>query len=226
MKPIQAVLFDLDDTLYDRIPAIRTYATTYFFRDFHALLKPMPQQILADVIVEADGGPIRSGKEAMHALQRMLPWKATPPDWQQLMKHWFTYFPLCSHWTPEMEDTLRALKQRGLKLAVVTNGQAAGQNQKIDTLGIRPYLDAISISGEVGVKKPEPEIFHHALSILRVAPQDAVFVGDNPVMDIYGATRTGMQAIWLRRYDRPWYGPLPSPPQRIFALSDVLKILS
>ncbi|HBQ96297.1 MAG: hypothetical protein C7B43_11695 [Sulfobacillus benefaciens] len=221
----KAVLFDLDDTLYDRFPAIRTYAVRYFQRDFQELLAPLDSGVLAELMVEADGGPLRSGKEAMQALQRSLPWIQSVPDWESLMRHWFTYFPLCSERTAEMEETLDTLRQRGFKLGVVTNGQGPGQNQKIDTLGIRPYLDAISISGEIGIKKPYAGIFQHALQQLNVNPRDVWFVGDNPVMDIYGAYRMGLTPIWIRRYDRPWHGPLEGPPQTVRALKEVLSII-
>ncbi len=221
-----AVLFDLDDTLYDRFPSIRTYAVRYFFQDFHYRLEPLDADILADLILEADGGPLRSGKEAMQALLNLLPWSGAKPSWGALMSHWFRYFPLCSEKTPEMEETLKKLKQKGFKLGVVTNGQGSGQNQKIDTLGIRPYLDAISISGQVGVKKPDPGIFHHALDQLQMSGKGVWFVGDNPVMDIYGAHCVGLTPIWIQRYERSWYGSLAAPPYTVKSLREIFQFIT
>ncbi len=221
----EAVLFDLDDTLYDRFPAIRTYAIRYFHRDFQNSLESLNPDVLAELIIEADGGPFRSGKEAMQALQRLLPWSGSIPSWRTLMDHWFQYFPLCSEKTSEMEETLERLKHCGYQLGVVTNGLGPRQNQKIDTLGIRSYLDAISISGEVGVKKPDPRIFHHALEQLQMPPEKVWFVGDNPVMDIYGAKSADLTPIWIQRYDRPWHGPLMAPPDTVRSLREIFQFI-
>ncbi|POB10173.1 HAD family hydrolase [Sulfobacillus sp. hq2] len=210
---MKAVLFDLDDTLYDRYPAIRTYAQHYFYKDFGPQLSTIDQEWLAQALITADGGPLRGGREAMQALQRALPWlPGKMPSWQELLAHWQAYFPYCSHWTPELDQLLRSLSQLGWKIGIVTNGPGPGQRQKIDTLGIGNYLDAVVISGEYGVKKPDPAIFMEALRQLGVVAHQSWFVGDNPATDIAGAVSAGLKAIWLRRYHRPWYGPLSKPP--------------
>ena len=223
---IRAVLFDLDDTLYDRFPAIRTYARSYFIRDFGNRMEPLDVEMLAEMVVGADGGPQRTGKEAMRELQRRLPWKpGQVPSWRQLLEHWLEFFPYCSQWTQEMEDVVTSLKQHGLKLAVVTNGPSLGQNRKIDALGIRPCLDAVVISGSFGVRKPEPAIFLEALARLEIAAPDAWFVGDNPVADIGGAMAVGMETVWLRRYGRPWRGASLGPGHTVTDIREVLPLV-
>lgn len=225
MGLIRAVLFDLDDTLYDRFPAIRTYAGSYFIRDFGHRMEPLDVETLAEMVVGADGGPERTGKEAMRELQRLLPWNlGQVPSWRQLLEHWLEFFPYCSQWTQEMEDVLSSLKQHGLKLAVVTNGPSLGQNRKIDALRIRPYLDAVVISGSFGVRKPEPAIFLEALAQLEIAAPDAWFVGDNPVADIAGAMAVGLGTVWLRRYGRPWRGSSPGPGHTVTDIREVVPL--
>lgn len=108
---------------------------------------------------------------------------------------------------PGMETTLATLDGRGLRLGLVTNGRVVIQGRKIDGLGLRDRLDPIVISEAVGVRKPEPAIFAHALAALALGPEEVAFVGDNPEADVAGAKAAGLRAVWMR--DAFW----PEPPE-------------
>jgi HAD superfamily hydrolase (TIGR01549 family) len=104
---------------------------------------------------------------------------------------------------PLFEDTLSTLavlQQRGFILGVVTNRVWGGKpfQEDLHTLGLHNYFDlsTIAVSGDLGVRKPNPTIFLHALNALNVAPQEAVMVGDSLLTDIVGAQRLGIFAIW------------------------------
>jgi len=97
-------------------------------------------------------------------------------------------------------STLATLQQRGYLLGIVTNRLWGGQpfQEDMQTLGLHNYFDlrTIAVSADLGVRKPNPAIFFHALNALNVAPEDAVMVGDSLSTDIVGAQRTGIFAIW------------------------------
>jgi putative hydrolase of the HAD superfamily len=76
----------------------------------------------------------------------------------------------------------------------------------IEALGIAPYFTAILASEREGLKKPDARLFHMAAQRLGVAPPEAVFVGDHPLVDIAGARGAGLKAIWKR--DPFWEPPL------------------
>jgi putative hydrolase of the HAD superfamily len=99
----------------------------------------------------------------------------------------------------EALDTLRA---RGCALALVTNGDSAGQRAKVARFGLRPRFDAIVVEGEVGAGKPDPRIFQEALRRLGASPGDACMVGDNFVWDIEGPGALGIRGIWIDREGR------------------------
>ena len=88
------------------------------------------------------------------------------------------------------------------ELALVTNGIAEVQRAKITRLGLAQWFDAISISGELGVAKPDPAIFDHALSLCTsttlTSRRSALMVGDSIDSDIRGAARAGLSSCWLR----------------------------
>ena len=85
------------------------------------------------------------------------------------------------------------------RLGIVTNNSTAEQIEKLRALNIASYFDAVVISEDVGVYKPDPKIFAIALDRIDVAAQDAVFIGDNWTSDIVGALNVGMAAVWLDR---------------------------
>ncbi len=100
---------------------------------------------------------------------------------------------------PEVPGVLDALAKR-YRLAIVSNGLGEEQRLKIAPLGLDRHIDAVAISGELGVRKPAPEIFEHVLAALDVSPSDAVHVGDDFGADIEGALASRLAAgVWVRR---------------------------
>lgn len=84
-------------------------------------------------------------------------------------------------------------------LGLITNGDGAQQRQKLDQMGIAERFCSVVISGDIGIAKPEREIFERSAAELGLQPSELLFIGDNPENDVYGATQAGWQAIWLNR---------------------------
>jgi YjjG family noncanonical pyrimidine nucleotidase len=106
-------------------------------------------------------------------------------------------------------ELLDALHGR-TKLAIVTNNSATEQWDKLRYLGIADRFDAVLISEEVGITKPNRAIFDAALSRLDCAQGDAVMVGDNWEADVMGARAAGIAAIWFNRFKQPRRAPVPA----------------
>ena len=94
-------------------------------------------------------------------------------------------------------DVLDAMKQRGMKMALITNGNAISQRRSVDRFALDRYFDCIVIEGEFGVGKPDERVFRHALASCRVDPSRTWMVGDNLEADIATAHRLGMHTIWV-----------------------------
>ena len=94
-------------------------------------------------------------------------------------------------------STLSVIRNAGLKVGVVSNAHLLPElmREDWDNLGFGNVVDASVISCELGVRKPHPDIFLAALQKLRVAPEQAVFVGDRSLDDVRGAHGVGMRAI-------------------------------
>jgi putative hydrolase of the HAD superfamily len=120
-------------------------------------------------------------------------------------------------------EVLRAVRAKGVRTGLLTNGSSEFQRRKIERFSLEPLLDVIVIEGEFGVGKPDDRVFLHALESLAVEPPDAWMVGDNLHADIEPAQRLGIFAIWV---DQAGAGP-PSeagvyPDRTIRSLSELL----
>ncbi len=120
-------------------------------------------------------------------------------------------------------DSLRSL---GLKTGIVANSwpdPGRVLRADIDRFGLADRIDAIAISEEVGVRKPDPQIFIHCCRQLGVAPSEAMHVGDNLEADVAGAHGAGIttvQALWFVADEQP---AAVEPDFRAFTPMDVLN---
>jgi putative hydrolase of the HAD superfamily len=108
---------------------------------------------------------------------------------------------------------LDSLRSRGIKTGLVANSwpePARLLRADVEWFGLTALFDVIVFSEEVGFRKPQPEIFLHALGQLGVYPENAMFVGDRLDTDVQGAAQVGMatvQALWFRADDTPGIEP-------------------
>jgi putative hydrolase of the HAD superfamily len=101
---------------------------------------------------------------------------------------------------PDVRPTIQALRERHLKLAIVSNWDESLLSH-CDDLGMTPLFDTIVGSAYVGFEKPDPRIFTVALQRLGVTPDQVVHVGDIYASDVVGARRAGITPVLLDRFD-------------------------
>ncbi|HEX7292282.1 MAG TPA: HAD family hydrolase [Conexibacter sp.] len=89
------------------------------------------------------------------------------------------------------------------ELALVTNGAACLQREKLAASGLADRFPTVVVSADVGAAKPDAAIFRHALALLGCEPARATMVGDSLRKDVRGALAAGLGAVWLNRSGRP-----------------------
>ena len=94
---------------------------------------------------------------------------------------------------------LKALKKSGARLGLISNLWPFPVEHIFEGNGLGRYFEHRIYSFDVGFVKPDPEIFREAQELFRVAPEDCVMIGDNPVADIDGALAVGMRAALIDR---------------------------
>jgi putative hydrolase of the HAD superfamily len=218
----QAMLFDLDETLTDRMRSILQYAAR-FRGDFADHLASTAVSTIADALLHANVRGYRPREEIWRDFSQRLPWRTVPPI-SHLRRHWETGFPRAIVAREGLEETLSALHTQGMRLGIVTNGEVQFQAPKITQLSIGRYLSTVVISEATQVHKPDPRIFAHALAQIGCRAADTWFVGDDPVNDVLGAMVVGMRAIWLTGV-RPWPTDRPEPQWQIAALGELVELM-
>ncbi len=95
----------------------------------------------------------------------------------------------------DAEETLTYLKNRCYVLHIITNGFEKVQHAKLKNSGIMDYFETVTCSDSIGVSKPAPEIFNHALSLSSAESNNSIYVGDNIESDVMGAYNSGWPVI-------------------------------
>jgi len=124
---------------------------------------------------------------------------------------------------PGAHETIDALKARGIKLALVTNGAAAIQRAKIERFALAHRFDHIQIEGEHGFGKPEERAYRHAMERLGVEAPDTWMIGDNLEWEVEMPQRLGIYAIWMDTHgDGLPRGSTVTPDRIIRSLTELL----
>jgi len=165
------LLFDLDDTLY----AERLYVDSGLRAVAHEA------ETRHGLGYEASISVMRAGDNAFDALHAVLP----QMDIAEMLHVYRTHKPDISL-ADDVRDTLGALRARGFRLGIITDGRSIGQRNKILALGLDRMIDYLSISEEIGADKLSALPFVKAMDYFG---QDSryIYIGDNPAKDFFHA---------------------------------------
>lgn len=206
MPPIRGVLFDLDDTLAnssaveERIwnDVVALIASRYGVLDRELLRARYLEALHRHYPALAAGDIDMPTFRRIRLAETLEPWG---PLEEELLE---AYVAEKARIADEMVaapgaiDTVRALRRRGIRVGVLTNGPSAFQRRKLETSGIGAEVDAVAVSGELGVAKPDERAFALALGLLGRTAAETAMVGDSVENDVLGAMRAGLAAVvWM-----------------------------
>jgi putative hydrolase of the HAD superfamily len=119
------------------------------------------------------------------------------------------------HFFAGARETLALLRERGHRLALVTNGGAESQREKIERFELAPLFDVVLVEGELGFGKPDARVFARALRALDAAPHEALMTGNDLRSDVFGAKRAGVRAVWVDHARAGVPAGAPAQPDRV-----------
>jgi len=126
---------------------------------------------------------------------------------------------------PETLPLLIALRQRGLKLGLISNC-SADAGAAIARIGLAEHFDAIILSCDIGLMKPDPAIYQHACTALDVRPSEAMFVADGAFGELDAARALGMLAVKVEQPNQSGdFGTSTSFDHRVDRLDQILALL-
>jgi len=135
-----------------------------------------------------------------------------------IAKRWWSN--ACVELYPNVKETLKKLKEEGLKIGVVTNGFQSDIDEILARTCLSNFFDVTVGVDAVGKPKPSEEIFLYALKKLRFSAKETLFVGDNPETDYVGAEKAGLKALLIDRDNK-----MCRRIRKIQDLSEIMKYL-
>ena len=232
---VKAVLFDLDDTLFDHLYSTRqglhTVCQAYpcfqqrpldeLFADYTRLLDEVHLRVLEGSLTIDEGRRERFRRFfLLHAPETENLLTASE---HAAMLHRETY--QASRQVVAGATALLERLRGKVKVAIVTNNLEAEQIEKLSHLRMDHLIDELVTSEETGYIKPDPGIFRVALKRLSCRAEEAVMIGDSWRSDVLGATSAGIRAIWLNRTGTPCPDPALAAEIRALEPLDVLMKL-
>ena len=238
VRPPRALLLDLDGTLLDEsrlqeavLGTCERLATVLTGLDASQLAEANAREwaaYWAGIEREWDLGVLDGASVQLEAWRRTL--RACGCDDESAARLAARTFGRLSRETyalfDDVPEFLALAKQAGLRLALITNGASDTQREKLRALDIERCFDAVVISGEVGVAKPDPAAFEIALTRLAVPREGVWHVGDSLSADVAGARAAGITAVWLNRHGRIRRDGDPAPDREIRSLADLAGLLA
>ncbi len=199
---IKAVTFDFGETLATGKLDAETYREG-LLNYLHSLGYEISEAALRGAI-----GGMLSKLKRMHAKNLELKFeevyagvlsKLGVPPREEFLDHVYQLYSVnfYSEIVPGAERVLRILHPK-YKLAVISNATSNLCRRILRENSLEKLFQVVVISRDLGIRKPDPRIFHYTLERLRVKPDEAVHVGDSIEQDIIGAKRAGLKAVWIK----------------------------
>ena len=232
---IKAVFFDLDGTLCDS-----DTAWSIAQREAFQLLREHYPNVSQDAITNAwttvhqrlfqqlDAGKLSMAEVRGSRFECLFTELNLPTD--KVMEELSDFF--CSRYLTSLhlyDDVTVLEKLHTYHVGIITNGahdeHTDSQLSKVGHLGLSERIQSLTISGEIGIRKPNLEIFKIACERAGVLPKEAVYVGDTIENDIVGANRAGMTSVFINRKSEELI-PQIADEQPDYAISNLHDVLS
>jgi HAD superfamily hydrolase (TIGR01509 family) len=199
----KAILFDLDDTLWPITPVIVQAEEALF-----AWLREHAPGVAERFTIEglrharlqllAQQPELKLDLAKLRRLGLQAAFDAAGEDVAKVELA-MTYFSAARNAVVPYDDVLPGLRRLQELDEPVLVGSISNGNADLRAIGLSHHFKVSVAAHELGVAKPDAAIFLAACRLLAVAPEEAVYVGDDVLLDVQGAQRAGLRAVWMNR---------------------------
>lgn len=225
---LRAVLLDAAGTLMDLRETVGETYARYALRHEVTLSPARLQDAFERFLAAAETAPKLESTLAAAAWAERAWWRgvvrgtfraadgtARFRDFESFFTELYAYYGTGKAWAlrPGVADGLAALRESGIRVGLVSNFDHR-LPQILEDLEILELLDSVVLPSNSGVRKPEAGAFHTALARLEVAPDEAIYVGDDPRVDLDAARACGLRAVDVEKI-----GSWAELPARLRALA-------
>ncbi|MGW6237102.1 HAD family hydrolase [Streptomyces sp. NPDC055094] len=204
--PIRAVLWDIDDTLFDYTSADRAGMHDHLAAEGLADRFPTVDQALGRwrEITDLNWGRFAAGETDFQGQRRdrvrmFLGAELSDAEADAWFQRYIVHFESAWSLFPDSLAVLDVLAAE-YRQAVLSNSSLRNQDRKLRVLGVRDHFEAVVCAVELGVAKPDAAAFHAACDAMALDPREVAYVGNEPDIDAGGAVAAGLAGVWLDRH--------------------------
>ena len=231
MTKYRNLFIDLDDTVYDFSAASReSFLETYvqlryerFFDSFEHYMSIYEPYNLELWRIYGEG---KITKEELNRRRYSYPLEVVGVHDQQLADTFcleaLGRIPTKGNLVPGAIELLEYLRPK-YRMYILSNGFKELQSRKMQTAGIDKYFDAVILSEDIGVNKPDRRLYEHALGTTSSKPEESLMIGDMFDTDIVGAANSGIDSIYFNPKGKT--GHPFAPTYEVKKLLDIKEIL-
>ncbi len=207
---IQAVAFDIDGTLMDH-PSAERAALAGFYNSVAEIINCPSEEEFASIwhaeterfVQLSLEGKLTFQQQRTQRVQSTFDRWGQQPSAEEAANIFKRYLALYEQYWSLYDDVLPCLRSVShYPLGVISNWDGEQQREKLNRLGIHSFFSSVVFSGDIGIAKPNREIFERSAQELQVSPDKLLFVGDNLEVDAMGATNAGLHGVWLNRNEQ------------------------
>ncbi|MEJ8637672.1 MULTISPECIES: HAD family hydrolase [Streptomyces] len=203
--PIRAVLWDIDDTIFD-----------YCSADRAGMMQHLRTEGLADGYVSVDqalgrwrevtalhwarfsAGEVGWEEQRRDRVRMFTGLTLSDPEADAWFDRYIVHYEAAWSLFPDAVPALDLLAGE-YRHAILSNSSLRNQERKLRVLGVRDRFEVLLCAAELGFSKPAAEAFHAGCDALGLPPGEVLYVGDQPDIDARGAIDAGLAAVWLDR---------------------------
>lgn len=237
---LKAIIFDLDDTLFDHRSCSRNALNRVrerypFFRN--TTLDEMEKthlQLLNEIhlsYVLSNKMTLDEARTARFNLMLKYTGNETNDELAKEIAIFYNEWYEKDEWNsvPGAYELLQTLKEK-YKIGIISNNFTKHQIIKLERCGLTELIDEVVTSEEAGYTKPDKRIFYLMLSRLNLSAHEAIMIGDSWEVDITGALNAGIKSIWFNRFNLPSPNPAMSreinsfiPPENVIKIIEEIN---
>ncbi|GAA3203365.1 MULTISPECIES: HAD family hydrolase [Streptomyces] len=228
---IRAVVWDVDDTLFDYTTADREGMRAHLLAEGLLARHSSVEEALARwrEITDLQWARFAAGEVDFETQRRdrtrvFLDRELTDAEADDWFRRYVTHYESAWSLFPDVLPVLDALATSH-RHAVLSNSSLHVQDRKLRVLGVHDRFEAILCAAELGVSKPEPRAFLAACEALALPPDQVAYVGDHPEIDGRGAAEAGLLSVWIDRGGAYAAVEPPVGPRRIASLAELPSLL-
>jgi len=220
---VKAAVFDLDHTLFDRYETIKKISPLIV--SMLDVADDVTAKIFAEELSYADKQYVHKGWRKIHAylIERNI--FKTIPTYEEYAECVLKCFKTTTAKYDFAIPVLTELKNMGLKIGLITNGDSELQKFKLMSLGMTDCFDEVIISGETHYEKPDARIFQLMARSLGVKTGEMMYIGDHPLNDVEGSRKAGCIPVWVKTTGTWVFPEIEKPDLQVETVAEIPELI-